>query len=63
MTRRDKSIEVDDSHIDYSRTHTHQEIADVLGLTKMRVCQIEKEALRKIAKTTRGKQLLDFLYN
>jgi DNA-directed RNA polymerase sigma subunit (sigma70/sigma32) len=62
MGRRCKSFDIDDSKVDYSRPHTHQEIADILGLTKMRVCQIEKEAIEKIKKTPNGKQLLDFLY-
>ena len=63
MGQRSKPYNIDDSMIDYSRPHTHQEIADVLGLTKMRVCQIEKEGLEKIRKMPNGKQLIDFLYN
>lgn len=63
MAKRNKPVELDDSLIDYSRPHTHQEIADALGLTKMRVCQIEKAALEKIARMTMGKRLKDFLYD
>lgn len=63
MGRRCKVLDIDDSKIDYSRPHTHQEIADILGLTKMRVCQIEREALAKIKNMPQGKQLLEFLYD
>jgi RNA polymerase primary sigma factor len=34
--------------LDGGRTHTLQEVGDLLGLTKARICQIEKGALRKL---------------
>jgi DNA-directed RNA polymerase sigma subunit (sigma70/sigma32) len=64
MARKASTYIGDDSKVDWGRVYTHEEIAEHMGLTKMRVCQIEKEALAKIRAMPGAEQILrDFLYN
>jgi len=64
MARKASTYIGDDSLVDFSRVHTHEEIAEHMGLTKMRVCQIEKEALAKLRAIPGAEELLrDFMYN
>ena len=35
--------------------HTLQEIGDIFDVTRMRICQIEKDIIGKLAKTELGK--------
>jgi len=64
MARKASTFTGDDSLVDFSRPHTHEEIADHMGLTKMRVCQIEKEALAKIRNIPGAMEALTaFMYN
>jgi len=64
MARKASTYIGDDSLVDWGRVYTHEEIAEHMGLTKMRVCQIEKEALAKIRAMPGAEQTLrDFLYN
>ena len=35
-----------------NKTHTLQEIGDLFNITRMRICQIEKQTLQKIKKKT-----------
>mgnify|MGYP003652880538 CR=1 FL=1 len=64
MARKASTYIGDDSLVDWGHVYTHEEIADHMGLTKMRVCQIEREALAKIrAIPGAEKILLDFMYN
>ena len=64
MARKASTYIGDDSQVESGRVYTHEEIADHMGLTKMRVCQIEKEALAKLRAMPGAEQILrDFLYN
>ena len=64
MARKASTYIGDCSLVDFSRAHTHEEIAEHMGLTKMRVCQIEKEALAKLRAIPGAEELLrDFMYN
>lgn len=64
MARKASTYIGDDSLVDWGRVYTHEEIADHMGLTKMRVCQIEREALAKIRDIPGAEKiLLDFMYN
>ena len=48
MARKASTYIGDDSQVEWGRVYTHEEIAEHMGLTKMRICQIEKEALAKL---------------
>lgn len=64
MARKASTYIGDDSLVDWGNVYTHEEIADHMGLTKMRVCQIEREALAKIRDIPGAEKiLLDFMYN
>ena len=64
MARKASMFIGNDEDVDFSRCHTHEEIAEHMNLTKMRVCQIEKEALAKINKDPEALAILrEFLYN
>ena len=64
MARKASTYIGDDSLVESGRVYTHEEIADHMGLTKMRVCQIEKEALAKLREIPGAEELLrDFMYN
>lgn len=64
MARKASTYIGDDSLVESGRVYTHEEIAEHMGLTKMRVCQIEKEALAKLREIPGAEELLrDFMYN
>jgi len=64
MARKASTYIGDDSLVESGRVYTHEEIADHMGLTKMRVCQIEKEALAKLRDMPGALDILrDFLHN
>lgn len=64
MARKASTYTGDDSLVEWGRVYTHEEIAEHMGLTKMRICQIEKEALAKIRKMPGAEAILrDFLHN
>ena len=64
MARKANTFIGNDEEVDFSRCHTHEEIAEHMHLTKMRVCQIEKEAIEKINKDPAAMAILrEFLYN
>ena len=64
MARKASTYIGDDSLVESGRVYTHEEIAERMGLTKMRVCQIEKEALAKLREIPGAEELLrDFMYN
>ena len=64
MARKASTYIGDDSQVEWGRVYTHEEIAEHMGLTKMRVCQIEKEALAKLREIPGSEDLLrDFMYN
>ncbi len=64
MARKASTYIGDDSQVEWGRVYTHEEIAEHMGLTKMRVCQIEKEALAKLRAIPGAEQILrDFMYN
>ena len=64
MARKASTYIGDDSLVESGRVYTHEEIAEHMGLTKMRVCQIEKEALAKLRAIPGAEELLrDFMYN
>lgn len=48
-------------HRAFSTTHTLQETADMLGITRERVRQIEKKALDKIRRALKKKYAVDSL--
>ena len=63
MGRKVKEFIIDESKIEEGRCYSHEEIGEIMGLTKMRICQIEKEALRKIAAMPNARQLMEFMFN
>ena len=64
MARKASTYIGDDSQVEWGRVYTHEEIAEHMGWTKMRVGQIEKEALAKIRAMHGDEEILrDFMYN
>lgn len=64
MARKASTQMGDCSQVEYGRVYSQEEIAEHMGLTKMRVCQIEKEALAKLRMMPGAEETLRaFLYN